>query len=63
MIAKEVMRNIEGVGIFPMISLVLFFLLFTATVIYAFTMKRDRADIMSALPLENETENETDTIS
>lgn len=59
MIAKEVMRHIDGVGIFPLISLILFFVLFTSILIYAFTFKKEKAEIFSALPLENEPSHET----
>lgn len=58
MIAKEVMRHIEGVGIFPLISLILFFVLFSGILIYAFTFKKEKADLFSALPLEKDTNNE-----
>lgn len=58
MIAKEVMRNIDGVGIFPIISLILFFVMFSATIIYSIGLKKDKADKYSALPLENDQSDE-----
>lgn len=60
MIGKELMRHIDGVGLFPLISLVLFFVLFTAVIIYAFTMNKEKADAMGAIPLENHKNQEND---
>ena len=51
---QEVLRDIEGIGIFPAVSLVVFVIVFTAIVIYAMRMDRARAKHMAGLPLENE---------
>lgn len=58
MIAKEVMRHIDGVAIFPLVSLILFFVLFSATIIYAYTMNKDKAAEYSSLPLEKDQDDE-----
>ncbi|MGB0430946.1 MAG: CcoQ/FixQ family Cbb3-type cytochrome c oxidase assembly chaperone [Bacteroidia bacterium] len=59
MIAKEIMRNIEGVGIFPIISLVLFFVMFTLIIVHTITIKKEEADALGSLPFNN-TNNDSD---
>lgn len=54
---KEVLRSLEGIGLFPAISLIIFFGLFTIMFIYAFTSRKKFMDHMSELPLEDGTEN------
>ena len=53
MIAKELLKNIEGVGIFPMISLILFFVLFTAIIIHAFMLDKKATEDYAAIPLSS----------
>lgn len=48
---SKTLEAIEGIGIYPMISLVMFVLLFVAVLIYVVRMKKDHADEMSQLPL------------
>ena len=51
---QEVLRSVEGVGIFPAISLLLFTVVFGLVVLH--TARLDRAGVrrMAALPLEDE---------
>ena len=53
---QEVLRDIEGIGVFPAVSLVLFVIVFTLVVIYAFRIDRAGATQMAALPLDDSAE-------
>lgn len=54
---KEVLRAMEGIDIYPVISLVLFFAFFVAVVIYVIKADSSHMNKMSKLPLENNNEN------
>ena len=47
----EILRGIEGVGIFPIISLLLFVTVFTVVLVWALRADRGRLDRHAALPL------------
>jgi hypothetical protein len=47
----EILRGIEGIGIFPIISLVLFVAVFTVVLVWALRADRGRLDRHAALPL------------
>lgn len=49
---KEVLRSIEGVGIFPSISLVLFLGFFAGLIIYLVKKGKSHFEDVSRLPLE-----------
>ncbi|HLG30440.1 MAG TPA: hypothetical protein VI387_09540 [Candidatus Brocadiales bacterium] len=49
---KEVLRAIAGIDIFPVVSLIIFFVFFVAVVIYAFRADKNFIAKMSSLPLE-----------
>jgi cytochrome c oxidase cbb3-type subunit IV len=49
---KNVLQAIEGIGIFPLISLLIFFSIFTAVVIWSFRANKDHLQRMAELPLE-----------
>ena len=51
---QEVLRDIEGIGVFPAVSLVLFVIVFTLVVIYAFRIDRAGVQHMAALPLDDD---------
>lgn len=51
---KEVLRSIEGVGIFPSISLVLFLGFFVLLVIHLIRKGRSHYDDVAHLPLEGD---------
>ena len=56
---KNVLSDIGGVGLYGVISISLFFAVFTGMLIWAFRMKKNFADSMSALPL-NDGETKSD---
>jgi hypothetical protein len=49
---QEVLRDIEGIGIFPAVSLVVFVAVFTLSVVYALRIDRAGVRHMAALPLD-----------
>jgi cytochrome c oxidase cbb3-type subunit 3 len=51
---QEVLRSVEGVGIFPTISLVVFIIVFALVVVYAAWLDRAGVEKMAGLPLDNE---------
>jgi len=50
---KNVVSDIGGVGIYGVISISLFFAVFTGMLIWAFRMKKSFTQKMSALPLHD----------
>jgi cbb3-type cytochrome oxidase subunit 3 len=50
---KEVLRSIEGIGIYAIISLVIFMLFFTTVFLWMFRIRKSHADHMASLPLED----------
>ena len=50
---KEILRSIAGIEVFPLISLVLFVVAFTAVVIHAVRLDRTRAARLAGLPLDD----------
>lgn len=51
---KDVLRGIEGIGIFPVISFVIFFVFFILLTGYLLTMRKDHIARMEQLPLEED---------
>jgi cbb3-type cytochrome oxidase subunit 3 len=51
---KEVLRSIEGIGIFPSISLVLFLGFFLGLIIYLVKKGKSHFEDASRLPLESD---------
>lgn len=54
---KGHMESIEGIEIYPMISLLIFFIFFAALFWWVFTAKKEHIKEVSQIPLE--TENDT----
>ncbi len=54
---KNVLRAIEDIGIFPTISLILFFVFFVVMVIYLIKKGKHYWDDAARLPLEDDTMN------
>jgi hypothetical protein len=48
------LTSIAGIDIFPLISLMIFFLFFTGLIIYAVKTDKSFIDMMKQLPLEKE---------
>ncbi len=51
---KEVLRSMEGVELFPSISLILFFTFFLLLVVYLVRSGKDKWEDAAHLPLETE---------
>lgn len=58
---KDVLRSIEGIGIYPIISLVVFVLFFTTVFLWVFFIRKGHATHMAALPLEDGTKLPTES--
>ncbi|EZH74754.1 cbb3-type cytochrome oxidase subunit 3 [Aquimarina sp. EL_43] len=54
---KGHMESIEGIEIYPMISLLIFFIFFAALFWWVFTAKKEHIKEVSQIPLETENEN------
>ena len=50
------LQSIAGVGIFPMISLIMFFIFFTVLVIWAIKVDKTYISDMKNIPLDNSNE-------
>lgn len=53
---KGHMESIEGIEIYPMISLLIFFIFFAVLFWWVFTAKKEHIKEVSQIPLENENE-------
>jgi len=51
---RQYAEKIEGAGIYPTISLMIFFLFFVVLLIYVKKMGRKKAELLSQLPLDKE---------
>ncbi len=58
---QDVTENIEGAQIYPMISLLIFFLFFVVLLWGVFKMSKERVETLSNIPLE-ETEESTNIL-
>lgn len=56
---KNVLNNIDGIGIYGVISISLFFVFFAGMLLWAFARKKNYLDKMSALPLDGGEVTET----
>jgi len=56
---KHHLATISGVEIYPIISLLLFFLVFTVMLIIVFKMPKKKIDQFGNLPLDNDVKNYT----
>jgi hypothetical protein len=50
---KEVLRSIDGVGIYPVMSFVIFGLFFIGMSVYVFAMKKTKVDDLKQIPLND----------
>lgn len=53
---KHNLTGIDGIDIYPLISLIIFVLFFVVMFTYVARMKKSRVDEISARPLEDDTE-------
>jgi cytochrome c oxidase cbb3-type subunit IV len=51
---KQYAESIDGVNIYPMISLVIFFLFFVVLLYYVKKMDKSKANEISRIPLDND---------
>lgn len=58
----EVLSSIKGVGIYPTISLVLFFTVFVAMIIMTMRLDRKYIEKMSKMPLDTDDKPQTDGV-
>lgn len=54
---QDVTENIKGAEIYPMISLLIFFLFFVVLLWFVFKMSKERIKTLSNIPLEDSDEN------
>jgi cytochrome c oxidase cbb3-type subunit 4 len=52
---KQYAESIQGIDIYPIISMILFIAFFVGMLWFVKIMTRDHAETLSALPLEDET--------
>ncbi|MFD1162814.1 MULTISPECIES: CcoQ/FixQ family Cbb3-type cytochrome c oxidase assembly chaperone [Hwangdonia] len=55
---KNHMESITGIEIYPIISLLIFFIFFVALFWWVFTAKKDYINKVSNLPLDNQNQTE-----
>ncbi|MBA6151241.1 CcoQ/FixQ family Cbb3-type cytochrome c oxidase assembly chaperone [Gelidibacter maritimus] len=55
---KNHMDSISGIEIYPMISLLIFFIFFVALFWWVFTAKKEYIDRMSDIPLDNQNDTQ-----
>jgi cytochrome c oxidase cbb3-type subunit IV len=60
---KHFLEDIAGIEIYPMISLLIFFLFFLGLGVYVVKMRKQHARYMAARPLDIETPPSTETSS
>lgn len=53
---KHNLTDIEGIDIYPLISLLIFVIFFVVMFIFVARMKKSRIEELSAMPLEDEVE-------
>ncbi len=54
---KEYLQSIDGISIYPIISLIIFFVFFAVIIIWMFKVDKNYLKKMSNLPLETDEEN------
>ena len=55
---KQNLENIDGVAVYPMISLLIFFLFFVGLFIWVFTAKKQHIAEVSNIPFEESNKND-----
>ena len=54
---KEILQSIEGVSVYPIISLIVFVLFFAVILVWMLKVDKKYIKKMESLPFENEEEN------
>lgn len=52
---KDVLRSIDGIDLYPVISLVIFVLFFTWVFLWVYRMRRSDVEELAAMPLDDGT--------
>ncbi len=55
---KGHMESIEGIEIYPIISLLIFFIFFLVLFLWVFTAKKNYIETVSQIPLDNSNDSE-----
>jgi len=55
---KQNLENIDGVSIYPIVSLLIFFLFFVALFLWVFTAKKEHINEVSNIPLDDQLKSE-----
>lgn len=58
---KHFFENVAGIEIYPMISLLIFFIFFLGLGVYVFAMRKQHARYMAARPLDLELQDSSET--
>jgi cbb3-type cytochrome oxidase subunit 3 len=58
---KHFLEGIAGIEIYPMISLLIFFIFFLGLGVYVFLMRKQHAEYMAAVPLDLEDKASSET--
>jgi cbb3-type cytochrome oxidase subunit 3 len=56
---KHNLDTISGIEIYPILSLLIFFLFFVALYVWTYTYKKEKIDEMSRIPLDDKQDTET----
>ncbi|MFP9099608.1 CcoQ/FixQ family Cbb3-type cytochrome c oxidase assembly chaperone [Flavobacterium sp. RHBU_24] len=56
---KQNLDTIDGVAIYPILSLLIFFLFFVALYTWTYTYKKEKINEMSKMPFSDSNEDET----
>ena len=57
---KDAVRNVEGLGLYPTISFVIFFLFFIGLLVYVYGITKKHSNTLGNLPFED---NEIDSLN
>lgn len=55
---QNVLQTIEGIGIYPLISLIIFFSMFLITILWFFKADKGHLDRMAKMPLDSNSKNQ-----
>lgn len=58
---KEILQSIEGIEIYPIISLIVFVVFFIVVTVWLIRMDKNYINEMKQLPLNNEDKNKTNS--
>ncbi len=59
---QKVLSGLDGVSLYGIISILIFFAFFTVTLLWAFGLKKNYLHHMEELPLDGDEKNSTDKI-